>query len=194
MQTVCVFCGSRSGGSAQYANAARDFGTALARRGLGLVYGGGHVGLMGILADAVLAGGRPVVGVIPRSLADKELAHRGLSELIVVESMHDRKAAMADRADAFVALPGGYGTGDELFEMLTWAQLGMHRKSIGLLNVAAFFDPLLAWLDHMVREDFLKPTHRRLVRVAADGEGLLDLLLTSPPPQRTPKWITDDQR
>ena len=194
MRTVCIFCGSRPGGAAQYAVAARTFGTALAGRGLGLVYGGGHVGLMGILADAVLAGGQPVIGVIPRSLADKELAHRGLTELIVVETMHDRKAIMADRADAFVALPGGYGTGDELFEILTWAQLGLHQKPAGLLNTAAFFDPLLAWLDHMVREDFLKPVHRRIVRVADDGEGLLDLLVNAPPLPQTAKWLDGDQR
>jgi uncharacterized protein (TIGR00730 family) len=193
MRNVCVFCGSRPG-APQYAEATRAFGTALARRGLGLVYGGGHVGLMGVLADAVLAAGRPVVGVIPRSLADKELAHRGLTELIVVETMHDRKAIMADRADAFAALPGGYGTGDELFEILTWAQLGLHQKPVGLLNAAAFFDPLLAWLDHMVREDFLKAVHRRIVRVADDADGLLDLLANAPPLPQTEKWLDSDQR
>jgi uncharacterized protein (TIGR00730 family) len=189
MQSVCVFCGSRRGGSALYADAARDFGTALARRGLGLVYGGGHIGLMGLIADAVLAEGRPVIGVIPRALADKELAHRGLTDLIVVESMHDRKAVMADRADAFVALPGGYGTGDELFEILTWAQLGLHRKPVGVLNVASFFDPLLAWLDHMVREDFLKAVHRQLVCTASDAETLLDLLVEGRPAPQTEKWL-----
>jgi uncharacterized protein (TIGR00730 family) len=194
MRNVCVFCGSRSGGRPLFADAAREFGTALARRGLGLVYGGGHVGLMGVVADAVLAGGQAVVGVIPRVLADKELAHLGLTELVVVESMHERKAIMADRADAFVALPGGYGTGDELFEILTWGQLGLHRKPIGLLNVGGFFDPLLAWLDLMVREDFLKPTHRRLVRLAADADGLLDRLAAEPPPQPTEKWLDTNER
>jgi uncharacterized protein (TIGR00730 family) len=193
MRTVCVFCGSRTGRTTHYADAARVFGAALARRSLGLVYGGGHIGLMGVLADAVLAGGGPVVGVIPRALADKELAHLGLTELVVVETMHERKSVMADRSDAFVALPGGYGTGDELFEILTWAQLGLHQKPIGLLNVAGFFDPLLAWLDHMVREDFLKPVHRRLVRVAGDTEALLELLSAPPEPQ-TVKWLEPGER
>ena|SRR5579883_2211933 len=193
MRNVCVFCGSRLGGRPLFAEAARGFGAALARRGLGMVYGGGHVGLMGVVADAVLAGGRPVVGVIPRVLADKELAHLGLTELVVVESMHERKAVMADRSDAFVALPGGYGTGDELFEILTWGQLGLHRKPIGLLNAVGFFDPLLAWLDLMVREDFLKPKHRQLVRLAADADGLLDRL-AEPPAPATEKWLDADER
>jgi uncharacterized protein (TIGR00730 family) len=149
---------------------------------------------MGVLADAVLAAGRPVVGVIPRSLADKELAHTGLSELVVVETMHTRKAVMADRSDAFVALPGGYGTGDELFEILTWAQLGLHAKPVGVLNVAGFFDPLLTWLDLMVREDFLKPSHRKLLRVAGDADRLLDLLADGSPAPRTEKWIDADDR
>jgi uncharacterized protein (TIGR00730 family) len=194
MHFVCVFCGSRRGGAPQYANAARDFGAAVARRGFGLVFGGGHIGLMGILADTVLANGLPVIGVIPRALADKELAHRGLTELVIVESMHERKAVMADRSDAFVALPGGYGTGDELFEILTWGQLGLHQKPVGLLNVAGFFDPLLSWLDHMVREDFLKPVHRQLVRVADDAEGLLDLLATGPQSPPTEKWLDAGER
>jgi uncharacterized protein (TIGR00730 family) len=193
MRKVCVFCGSRRGGASQYAEATRDFGTALTQRGLGLVYGGGHVGLMGVLADAVLAGGGPVVGVIPRALADKELAHLGLTELVVVETMHERKSVMADRSDAFVALPGGYGTGDELFEILTWAQLGLHQKPIGLLNAAGFFDPLLTWLDHMVGEDFLKPVHRRLVRVGSHSNELLDLL-TTPPEPPSEKWLDPGER
>jgi uncharacterized protein (TIGR00730 family) len=194
VQTVCVFCGSRRGVGARYVEAARQFGTALARRGLGLVYGGGHIGLMGVLADAVLAAGRPVVGVIPRALADKELAHTGLTELIVVETMHERKAVMADRSDAFAALPGGYGTGDELFEILTWAQLGLHRKPVGLLNVAGFFDPLLAWLDHAVREDFLSADHRRLVAIAGEGESLLDQMAEALPVAGVEKWIDETQR
>jgi uncharacterized protein (TIGR00730 family) len=194
MRTVCVFCGSRIGGSPAYTDAARGLGAAMGKRGLGMVYGGGHVGLMGVIADAVLAAGRPVVGVIPRALADKELAHRGLTELLVVESMHERKAIMADRSDAFVALPGGYGTGDELFEILTWAQLGLHAKPVGLLNVAGFFDPLLAWLDHMVKEDFLKPAHRRLVREARDPEGLLKLLGSAETAPVSEKWLRPGER
>ncbi|HZY83935.1 MAG TPA: TIGR00730 family Rossman fold protein, partial [Gemmataceae bacterium] len=134
MKRVCVFCGSSSGTRPEYAAAARRFGAALAGRGLGLVYGGGHVGLMGALADAVLAAGGEVVGVIPQALVDRELAHGGLTELLVVNTMHERKALMADRADAFAALPGGFGTADELFEILTWAQLGLHAKPVGLLN------------------------------------------------------------
>src|SRR3954449_13611628 len=156
MQRVCVFCGSKSGGRPVYADAARRLGAALAARGCELVFGAGHVGLMGVLADAVLAAGGRAVGVIPQALVDRELAHRGLTELHVVGTMHQRKALMADLSDAFVALPGGYGTGDELFEILTWAQLGIHAKPIGLLNVAGYFDAMLAWLDHMTREDFLR--------------------------------------
>jgi uncharacterized protein (TIGR00730 family) len=175
MQNVCVFCGSSSGRPV-YSDAGRRFGTALARREYGLVYGGGHIGLMGVVADAVLAGGGKAVGVIPRFLVDKELAHSRLTELLVVETMHQRKALMADRADAFAVLPGGFGTGDELFEALTWAQLGLHAKPIGLLNVADFFSPLIGWLDHMVREQFLRAEHRKLVLTSAEPEELLDLL------------------
>lgn len=193
MRTICVFCGSNHG-KPHYIDATRAFGEAMARRGFGLVYGGGHIGLMGVIADAVLAAGRPVIGVIPRALADKELAHQGLTELLVVETMHQRKAVMADRADAFVALPGGYGTGDELFEILTWAQLGLHTKPVALLNVTGFFDPLLAWLDHMVLEGFLKAAHRKLVRVANDAEELLDLLAAQPVEPQVEKWIDTNER
>ena len=193
MPSVCVFCGSSSGGPA-YADAARRFGAALARRGLGLVYGGGHVGLMGAVADAVLAAGGTAVGVIPRFLVDKELAHRGLTELVVVETMHQRKAVMADRAGAFAALPGGFGTVDELFEILTWAQLGLHVKPVGLLNTAAFFDPLLNWLDHMVRERFLHPEHRERVLTAGAADELLDLLEAWRPTPAPGKWLDDAGR
>src|SRR5262249_55489848 len=140
VRSVCVFCGSSSGARPEYADAARRLGSALAARGLEAVTGAGHIGLMGVLADATLAGGGRVVGVIPRALVQRELAHQGLSELLVVETMHQRKALMADRADAFAALPGGYGTLDELFEVLTWAQLGLHARPVGLLNVAGYFD------------------------------------------------------
>ncbi len=193
MHTVCVFCGSSSGAPA-YADAARRFGTALARRGFGLVYGGGHVGLMGAVADAVLADGGTTVGVIPRFLVEKELAHTRLTELIVVETMHERKAAMADRAKAFVALPGGFGTADELFEVLTWAQLGLHAKPIGLLNIAAFFDPLLGWINHMVREHFLRPEHRALVLTGAGSDELLDRLEAWRPTPAPGKWLDEAGR
>ncbi len=194
MQNVCVFCGSSRGGRPIYADAARRFGAALARRRLGLVYGGGHVGLMGAVADAVLTGGGTAVGVIPRFLEAKELAHRGLTELVVVETMHERKAAMADRADAFAALPGGFGTGDELFEALSWSQLGLHAKPVGLLNTAAFFDPLLGWLDHVVRERFLRPEHRALVLTAAEPDELLDALEIWRPAAAPGKWLDNAGR
>ena len=174
MKRLCVFCGSKAGDRGIYADEARRLGELLARRGVGLVFGGGHIGLMGILADTMLGLGGQVVGVIPQALVDKELAHPGVSEMHVVDSMHQRKAVMAELSDAFAALPGGYGTGDELFEMLTWAQLGIHGKPIGLLNADGFFDSLLAWIDHTVREGFLKPKHRQLLRVAGTAEELLD--------------------
>ena len=177
MANVCVFCGSHSGGPPVYRAAARLLGTLLAERGIGLVYGAGHVGLMGVLADAALAAGGQVVGVIPQSLVDRELAHRGLTELIVVDTMHRRKAVMAECSDAFLALPGGYGTLDETFEILTWAQLGIHTKPVGLLNVAGFFDGLLSWLDHAVREGFIKATHRHMLAVDGDAGRLLGRLL-----------------
>jgi uncharacterized protein (TIGR00730 family) len=194
MKNLCIFCGSCSGEREVYADAARRLGTALVERGLSLVFGGGHVGLMGVLADAVLEAGGSAIGVIPRKLVEKELAHRRLTELHVVETMHERKALMADRADAFAALPGGYGTADELFEILTWAQLGLHAKPVGLLNVAGYFDPLLAWLDLGVRERFLRPQHRALVRVAEEPEALLAALLQARPAPETPKWIDASDR
>jgi uncharacterized protein (TIGR00730 family) len=176
-----------------YAEQARALGRALAARGLELVFGGGHIGLMGVLADAVLEAGGRVVGVIPQALADRELAHDGLTQLHVVETMHQRKALMADLSDAFVALPGGYGTADELFEILTWAQLGMHARPIGLLNTAGFFDPLLAWVEHMLREGFLREQHRGLLLVEPAVEPLLDRL-RQPLPANVEKWIDPDRR
>src|SRR6187549_331832 len=152
MRHVCVFCGSQSGSNPLYTAAARELGAELAARGLALVYGGGRVGLMGEVASSTLAAGGRVVGVIPHALARKEIAQADCTELIVVDTMHERKALMADRADAFVALPGGYGTCDELFEIVTWSQLGIHRKPVAVLNVNGFFTPLLAWLDHVVNE------------------------------------------
>jgi uncharacterized protein (TIGR00730 family) len=177
-----------------YAEQARSLGRALVRRELGLVFGGGHVGLMGVLADAVLQGGGEAVGVIPRALVEKELAHPGLTELHVVESMHQRKALMSDLADGFASLPGGFGTGDELFEILTWAQLGLHTKPIGLLNVAGYFDPVLAWLDRAVDDAFLKSEHRRLLREAADADRLLAALQSYRPAAATAKWIDEQDR
>jgi uncharacterized protein (TIGR00730 family) len=176
MNYLCVFCGSSKGGPAIYAETARRFGEALAGRGWGLVYGGGHIGLMGVLADAVLQAGKPVIGVIPRSMVERELAHECLTELHIVETMHQRKALMAERAAAFAALPGGVGTADEFFEIVTWRQLRLHAKPIGLLNVAGFFDPLLAWLDCTVVDGFLRAEHRRLLHIADEPERLLDLL------------------
>jgi uncharacterized protein (TIGR00730 family) len=194
MKRLCVFCGSSGGARAEYADAARHFGAAMARRGLGLVYGGGHVGLMGVLADAVLEAGGEVVGVIPRALVERELAHGGLTQMHVVETMHQRKSIMADLADGFVALPGGFGTADELFEVLTWRQLGLHAKPAGLLNVAGFFDPLLAWIDRAIAEGFLRPEHRGLVLAADRPEPLLDLLLHDRPATPAPKWIQESDR
>src|SRR5215813_9675976 len=194
MRRVCVFCGSKSGGRPVFAEAAQLLGRLLAERGLGLVYGGGHIGLMGVLADAALAAGGEVAGVIPQTLVDKELAHSGLTALHVVATMHQRKALMADLADGFAALPGGFGTADELFEILTWAQLGLHSKPIGLLNVAGYFDPLLAWVDHCVREGFLRPQHRALLQVSRDAEELLDMLSRYRAPEVVPKWIGEGDR
>jgi uncharacterized protein (TIGR00730 family) len=194
MKSVCVFCGSASGANPAYATTARELGRELAARKLALVYGGGRVGLMGEVAGAALAAGGSVVGVIPHSLALREVAQEDCTELVVVNTMHERKALMADRADAFAALPGGYGTCDELFEIVTWAQLGIHRKPVAMLNVNGFFTPLLAWLDHVVAEGLLKPKHRELLLVADTVPRLLDLLATWTPPAPTTKWATPQER
>jgi uncharacterized protein (TIGR00730 family) len=177
MNRLCVFCGSRVGANPLYVERTRQLGQALARRKVGLVYGAGHIGLMGILADAALAAGGEVIGVIPQALVDRELAHTGLTQLHTVTGMHERKALMAALADGFLALPGGYGTADETFEMLTWAQLKIHAKPIAMLNVAGFFDPLLAWLDRAVRDDLLKSRYRDTLLVDDDVERLLDRLI-----------------
>lgn len=194
MKRLCVFCGSRTGGRPLYVEATRQLGERMADRGIGLVFGGGHIGLMGVLADTLLARNGAVIGVIPRALVDRELAHGGVKEMHIVQSMHERKARMAEFADAFAALPGGYGTADEFFEILTWAQLGLHAKPIGLLNTAGFFDPLLAWVDRAVEEGFLRPEHRELLRVAAEPDALLDLLQAARPIPETPKWIDAGDR
>jgi uncharacterized protein (TIGR00730 family) len=185
---VCVYCGSQPGARPGYAEAARAFGTLLAREGVGLVYGGGRVGLMGVLADAVLAGGGEATGVIPHGLAAREVAHTGLSALHVVGSMHERKARMAALADAFVALPGGLGTLEELAEMLTWAQLGLHRKPCALLDVDGYYGALLRFLDHAAAEGFVRPEHRPLLVVETDPAALLDRLRAWAPPD-LPRWI-----
>ena len=166
MKRICVFAGSNSGASPEYLVAAAELGRTLAVRQLGLVYGGARVGLMGALADAALGGGAHVIGVMPEALVAKEVAHRGLSELRVVSSMHERKAMMADLADGFVALPGGLGTLEEFFEVLTWAQLGLHGKPCGLLDIDGYFDGLLKFLDHSVGEGFVKAEHRRMILTA----------------------------
>jgi uncharacterized protein (TIGR00730 family) len=192
MDRICVFCGANSGVRRAYTAAARSMGAALARRGIGLVYGGGRVGLMGALADAVLADGGEVTGVIPEALMAKEVAHAGLTRLEVVRSMHERKARMADLARAFVALPGGYGTFEEFCEVLTWAQLGLHPKPCGVLNVEGYFDPLLALFDRAVAEGFVRREHRSLVLEESDPVRLLDAL-DGYRPARVEKWIARDE-
>lgn len=188
MKRICVFAGSSLGTQAQYRQVAQELGRTLAERDMGLVYGGARVGLMGVMADAALAAGGEVTGVIPSALAAKEIAHSGLSELRVVASMHERKAAMADLSDGFVALPGGWGTLDEFFEVLTWAQLGLHRKPCGLLNVQGYFDRLLSFLEHAVEEGFLRREYGSMISVAESAGRLLDLLETNKPPS-VEKWI-----
>jgi uncharacterized protein (TIGR00730 family) len=188
MRSVCVFCGSSSGARETYVAAARQFGRTLAAGDIRLIYGGGHVGLMGALADSTLRAGGQVVGVIPRHLVDKELAHSGLTELIVVHSMHERKQRMADLADAFVALPGGIGTFEELLEIMTWAQLGLHTKPIGILDVAGYYRPLVALLENAVREGFLQSEHVQGIVVATDTAELLQRLAHARPPQ-VPQWL-----
>jgi hypothetical protein len=176
MNCVCVFCGSYDGARAAYRGAAQRMGEALAQRGLSLVYGGGSTGLMGALADAALVSGGRVVGVVPAGLFPDAIVHRGLSELRLVGSMHERKALMAQLADAFIAMPGGMGTLEELCEILTWRQIGLHQKQCGLLNVDGYYDPLLALLDHAVGEGFIRAENRRSLLVEADPNRLLDRL------------------
>jgi len=188
LQNLCVYCGSNSGRQPVYLEQARAFGRELARRGIGLVYGGASVGIMGAVADAVLAEGGRAVGIIPEALVRKELAHRNLTELQVVPSMHVRKTRMAELADGFVALPGGAGTLEEIFETWTWAQLGMHQKPCGLLNVAGYYDQLAGFLDHTVQEAFMRPQHRAMLAVESDPAALLDRLAAYEPPTVS-KWI-----
>ncbi len=188
MKSICVFCGSSFGVNPIYQTAAQALGKALVERDLALVYGGGNVGLMGTIADAVVAAGGTAIGVIPRFLLEKELAHNGLTQLHIVESMHERKAMMADLATGFIALPGGYGTFEEFCEILTWAQLGVHQKPCGLLNINGYYDRLLDLFDHAVAEGFVRLHHREMVMAAENPAQLLDRFATFEPTIR-PKWV-----
>jgi uncharacterized protein (TIGR00730 family) len=188
MRRLCVFTGSSDGHSPAYREAAAGLGRLLAARGIGLVYGGARVGLMGVIADAAIEAGGEVIGVIPRTLVDREVAHTGLSDLRVVESMHERKALMADLSDGFIAMPGGWGTLEELFEVLTWGQLGLHRKPCGLLNVEGYFDLLLAFLRHAFDEQFVRRDYEQWLLVSPDADALLDRFGRFSPPA-VQKWI-----
>jgi len=192
MKRVCVFCGSSIGHNAVYRETAVALGGLLAARGIALVYGGGNVGLMGVVADAALSAGGEVIGVIPRALAEREIAHAGVSTLHVVDSMHTRKAMMADLSDAFIAMPGGVGTFEEFFEAVTWTQLGLHRKPCGLLNAGGFYTPLAAFIDQAVSEGFIRPVHRAAIVVDSDPARLLDALRNVTLPD-VPKWIRPEE-
>jgi uncharacterized protein (TIGR00730 family) len=188
VRSACVFCGSRSGTEPAYDEAARELGRTLAAENITLVYGGGRVGLMGVVAEAALGAGGEVVGVIPQALLEREIAHTGLTDLRVVGSMHERKALMSELSEGFIALPGGTGTLEEFFEVLTWAQLGEHRKPCALLNAGRYYDPLLVLFDHMVAKGFLSEEHRAMVLVETEPEALLEALAGYKPP-RVVKWI-----
>lgn len=193
MKHICVFCGSSAGSRQQYRLAAEELGSLLAQRKIGVVYGGGNVGLMGVLADTVLRAKGEVVGVIPEHLITREIGHQGLTNLHVVHSMHERKALMADLSDAFIAMPGGFGTLEEFCEVLTWAQLGLHAKPCGILNVADYYTPLLQMFDHAVREQFLKPENRRLVLARESASELLQAL-EEWRPLKVEKWLDRETR
>ncbi|MGK3987674.1 TIGR00730 family Rossman fold protein [Sorangium sp. So ce136] len=193
LSRICVYCGSSPGASPAYREAAVRLGELLAARGIGLVYGGGRVGLMGAVADAVLARGGEVTGVIPHFLNQREIEHRGLTELHVVETMHERKAKMAALSDAFIALPGGIGTLEELFEIWTWTQLGSQEKPVGLLDVQGYYRPLIVFLDHVVSEQFMKPGHRAMLQVSDDPAALLELLAAWRPSAEY-KWMMPGER
>jgi uncharacterized protein (TIGR00730 family) len=190
MKRICVFAGSSTGLRPEYQRAAEELGRVLAERHIGLVYGGARVGLMGVAADAALAAGGEVMGVIPSALAEKEIAHSGLSELRIVGSMHERKATMMALSDGFIALPGGWGTLEEFFEVLTWGQLGLHRKPCGLLNAAGYFDGLLSFVSHSITEGFVRPEYRGMVSVAVSASELIDTLGAYTPPLVT-KWLDE---
>ncbi|MEG1041219.1 TIGR00730 family Rossman fold protein [Pseudomonas sp. NUPR-001] len=188
VRSVCVFCGASSGVSPAYREAAIALGQAIAQRGLTLVYGGGAVGLMGIVADAAMAAGGEVIGIIPQALKDAEVGHNGLTRLEIVDGMHARKARMAELSDAFVALPGGLGTLEELFEVWTWGQLGYHAKPLGLLDVNGFYSKLGSFLDHVVEEGFVRPQHRAMLKLADSPSQLLDAMDSYQAPI-APKWV-----
>lgn len=188
LTTICVFCASSSGADPRYVESARAFGELLARSGRRVVYGGGNTGLMGALAEGVLAARGEIIGVMPRHLVEREVAHRGLTRLHTVASMHERKATLAEMADAFVGLPGGLGTLEEFTEIWTWGQLGLHQKPYGLLNVGGYYTPLLDFLDHALAQGFVRPEHRAMVRVAEDPAVLLDAMEHAPPPA-LPKYL-----
>jgi uncharacterized protein (TIGR00730 family) len=193
MRRVCVFCGSSPGARPAYADAAAEMGRLLASEGIGLVYGGGQVGLMGVLADAVLAEGGEVIGVIPQALVDREIGHPGVADMRVVGSMHERKALMAELADAFVALPGGLGTLEELFEVYTWAQLGLHSKPCGLLDVEDYYAGIATFLTHAVEERFLPEQHRAMLIVEREPRELLERIRAWEPSTIQPKWIDREE-
>ena len=192
MKRICVYCGSSPGRKPEYRQSARALADELLKRDIGLVYGGASIGVMGEIADGVLAGGGEVIGVIPKSLADKEVAHAGLTELKIVASMHERKASMAELSDGFIALPGGWGTIEELFEMLTWAQLGFHKKPCGLLNIANYYDSLSAFLEHAVDQQFVKPVHREMLLIEDNASSLVKAMEKYNPPL-VEKWIRRDE-
>lgn len=194
LRRICVYCGSSLGARPAYRQAAQRLGELLAERGIGIVFGGGCIGLMGVLADAALAKGGEVIGVIPDGLVRREIAHRGVSKLYVVGTMHQRKAMMADLSDAFIALPGGYGTLEEICETVTWSQLGIQQKPCGLLNVERYWDSLLALLDHAVDEQFVRPENSQLILVALTPERMLDRLLEWTPPGHIEKWLDPARR
>jgi uncharacterized protein (TIGR00730 family) len=194
MKRICVFCGSAVGARPGYTQAAQRLGHLLAERKIGMVFGGGRVGLMGVTADAVMNQGGEVIGVIPDALDRREIGHHGVTELRVVESMHERKALMADLSDAFIALPGGYGTLEEFAEIVTWSQLGIQNKPCGLLNVEGYWDGLLEFLDHAMREQFLRPENRELVLVAGTPEQMLEKISAWEPPAHIEKWLDEAKR
>lgn len=193
MRRICVFSGSSRGKDPVYRDAAADLGRILAREGIGVVYGGASVGLMGALADAARSAGGEVIGVIPQSLVDLEVAHTGLDDLRIVGSMHERKALMAELSDGFIALPGGIGTLEEIFEVWTWGQLGSHTKPCAFLNTRGYYTPLLDFLDHVVAEEFLKPIHRGMILVESDPQAALHTMSGYRPPT-VPKLIARDER